>query len=352
MRWVERHTLPAEEATGWWADTRRLTVRTISDALDDRVPGMAAEMAFYVVLSLPPLLLVILGSVGFVVGGLPEADIVEIETSIIGALETFLTPETVQDVLAEPIAQLLREGRRDVLSIGIVLTLWSASRSTNVLIRTVIIAYDLEDHRPVWKRRFLALALTLAGIALAIVILPLLVIGPDVARELFSLVGLAPDITAAWPVVYWGSVVIVGLAALTWVYHVAPGWWTPWRRDLPGAILALVLWVGASVVIRVYVAEFAGFSTDDTFRGLAAPLVLLLWVYASGIAVLLGAELNAEIERLRPAPNGAYASAADRHPEDGADAVGDAGRHQAEDQGPPPRAQEAGAGDEGGGRSE
>ena len=305
--WIRERALPDEGAGGWWAGARRLVVRTVTDTFEDRVPGLAAEMAFYVVLSLPPLLLVVLGSVGFVVGGLPEADVMRIEESIVTALGTFLSPGTVEDVLAEPISQLLREGRSDVLSIGIVLTLWSASRSTNVLVRTVIIAYDLEDHRPVWKRRLLALGLTLAGVALAIVVLPLLVVGPDIARELLSFVGLHPDVRAIWPLLYWGGVVLVALAALAGIYHVAPGWHTPWRRDIPGAVLALVVWIGASAAIRVYTSELAGFSTNEAFTGLAAPLVLLLWVYATGIAVLLGAELNAEIERLWPTPDGPYA---------------------------------------------
>lgn len=366
--WVERRVLPEEGDQGWWPDTRRLVVRTVLDTFDDRVPGLAAEMAFYVVLSLPPLLLVILGSVGFVVGDLPDSDLVRIQESIVSALSTFLSPGTVEDVLEEPIRQLLREGRSDVLSLGIVLTLWSASRSTNVLLRTVIIAYDLEDHRPVWKRRLLALGLTLAGVALAIVVLPTLVIGPDVARELFALVGLAPDVAAVWPVVYWAGVVVVALAALTWTYHVAPAWHTPWRRDLPGAVLALVVWLGASAAIRVYTAELAGFSTNETFAGLAAPLVLLLWIYASGIAVLLGAELNAEIERLWPTPDGPYADdsgnvtsprrrrrwsrSADGHTQARTDDVGDAGGGESQEQGAAPGSEESRAGDQGGGDPE
>jgi membrane protein len=124
--------------------------------------------------------------------------------------------------------------------------------------------------------------------------------------SLLDAAGLSAELIRFWGAVYWGGVLVLGVVALTWLYHVAPGWYTPWRRDLPGAILALVVWLAASWGLRVYTSQFAGFTTDDAFRGLAAPLVVLLWVYVSAIAVLLGAELNAEIERIWPSEEGPY----------------------------------------------
>ena len=156
--------------------------------------------------------------------------------------------------------------------------------------------------------------LLLAALAL---LLPLLVVGPDIAGEVLQLVGIESvgGLARFWPVAYWVVVGGAGLAALTGVYHVAPGWYTPWRRDVPGAVLAMVVWLLASAAIRVYVSQFATFASGDTFRGLAAPLVLLVWVYASGIAVLLGAEVNAEIEALWPTPEGPYDEPQPRHGE-------------------------------------
>ena len=298
--------MPEPGANGWLADSRRLAVRTAVDALDDRVPGLAAEMAFFIVLSLPPLLLAVLGSVGFVVGDLPDADLVRLEDQILGFLSTFLSESTVNEVLATPVEQLLRDGRSDILSIGIVLTLWSASRATNVLLRTLGTAYDLEDRRAGWKRRLLALVMTITGIVVAVVVLPLLVVGPRILASALEAAGLGTGLVRFWSYVYWGGVIILAVVTLTWLYHVAPGWYTPWRRDLPGALLALVVWLLASWALRVYTAELAGFTADEAFRGLAAPLVLLLWVYVSAIAVLLGAELNAELERIWPTEEGPY----------------------------------------------
>jgi membrane protein len=297
---LEERATPDSDARGRLADLWRLAVRTVVDTFEDRVPGMAAEMAFYVVLSLPPLLLAILGSVGFVVGTLAESEIASLEQQILTLARTFLTEETVSDVLAEPVQALLREGRSDILSLGVVLTLWSASRATNVILRILTLAYDLEDPRPGWKRRLLALVITLAGILMAVVVLPILVLGPRVATLVIEAAGLDPGLTRFWSVAYWVGVTMVVLVALTWLYHVAPGWGTAWRRDFPGAVLALLVWLAAGFGLRLYVTRFFGIAGDAAFQGLATLLVLLLWIYLTAIALLLGAELNAEIERMWP----------------------------------------------------
>ncbi len=295
-----QRVMPAEHSTARGATLWRLTLRTGLDSVEDRIFGLAAEMAFFAMLSLPPLLLVVLGSAGFVLDGLDPGQLDQLEQTILDSLSTVLAPSTVQEVLATPIHQVLREGRSDVLSIGIVLTLWSASRAANVLLRTMAIAYDQTDLRPAWRRRIVALGVTLVGVAIAVVGLPLLVIGPRLTAQVIGAMGLDPGLSRAWPVLLWIGVVVVVLVALTWLYQIAPGWHTPWRRDLPGAVLALVLWVLSGVGLRIYTSTFAGFAQGDTFSGLAAPLVLLLWVYLTAIALLLGAELNAEIEKMWP----------------------------------------------------
>lgn len=302
----ERAALPPDDAAGRLPDLRRVAVRTVVDSIDDRVPGLAAEMSFFVIVSLPPLLLVVLGSVGFIVGSLPDAEVTALQDEILSVLGTFLSESTVDEVLGTAVERLLEQGRSDILSIGIVLTIWSASRATNVLLRTLTTAYDLEDRRPAWKRRLLALGITVVGILIAVVVLPFLVVGPRLMATVLEVVGLGSSLLRFWGGVYWGGVILIAVVALAWLYQVAPGWHTPWRRDVPGAVLALATWLLASWGLRIYTADIAGFTADDAFAGLAAPLVLLLWVYVSAIAVLLGAELNAEIERLWPTEEGPY----------------------------------------------
>jgi membrane protein len=198
------------------------------------------------------------------------------------------------------VSNLLTEGRSDVLSLGVALTLWSASRSANVLLRTVVIAYDLEDHRPAWKRRGVALVVTAVGLVMAILLIPLLAIGPGITADILDAVRRDASLAAAWPFLYWGGVVVAIAVGLTWLFHIAPGWHTPWHRDLPGAILAVSIWLASGFGIRVYTSTIGGFAQGDAFAGLAAPLVLLLWVYVTAMGLLLGAEFNAEIEKMRP----------------------------------------------------
>jgi membrane protein len=282
-----------ERISGWARLTWRLGVRTVRDSVDDRVPGLAAEVAFFALLSIPPLLLVGLGVLGFA-ADLAGPDVIEsIETEILDAAAAVLTDETVADVVEPAVDGFLERGRADVLSIGAILALWSGSRAIRVFVRSVSIAYDLEDRRTWWQHQVLGLALTAAGILVAAVLLPLLILGPRfgaaVGGSVFELV---------WGVLWFPAVATVGLSLLTWIYHIVPPWRTAWRRDLPGAVLALTVWALGSFGLRVYALTFV--DADSVYGVFGTPLVALLWIYVTAIALLLGAELNAEIEREFP----------------------------------------------------
>ena len=160
------------------------------DSLDDRLPGLAAEVAFYLLLSLSPLLLVGLGMLGYI-GDLFGPDVVEtIRQGIIDAASAVLTESTIEDIVRPAVDNLLAEGRADILSIGAVLALWSGSRALKVIVQAVTIAYDLEDHRSWWQQRLLGLGLTTAGVLVLAVLLPLLVVGPEAGEVLGDRFGL------------------------------------------------------------------------------------------------------------------------------------------------------------------
>jgi membrane protein len=274
---------------------RLLAVRTMRDSLEDRLPGLAAELAFYAVFSLPPLLLVLLGAAGYLADALEPVTAAEIETQLVDWASTFLSSDTVRDVVEPAIDQFFRGGRADLLSIGIVLSLWSASRAARVVITAVQIAYDLEHvRRPVWRRTVLGVAFTVGGIIAGAFLLPLLVVGPGLGEAIAG-EGL---IANAWRLLYWPVAAVIGLALLTWVYHITPTWKTPWRRDVPGAILALATWLAGSWGLRLYAQT--SIESNNAYGAFAAPLVVLSWVYVTAAAFLLGAELNAEIEKLWP----------------------------------------------------
>ncbi len=278
----------------------KLTVMTIRDSIRDRLPGLAAEVSFYLLLSLPPLLLVGLGALGYV-GDLFGADTVTaIKDQILETASSVLTAETVDDVVRPAVDSLLAQGRADILSIGAVLALWSGSRALKVITEAITIAYDMRDQRTWWQHRLLGLALTVAGVLMLAVLLPLLVIGPEFGGALADEYGLGRAFDLLWAILYFPVVIALGLSLLTWVYHIVPPHSTRWRRDIPGAILAFLVWLGGSYGLRIYATNFV--ESDSAYSYFGTPLVLLLWIYLTAIALLIGAELNSEIEKLHPDP--------------------------------------------------
>ncbi len=272
--------------------------RTVRDSIDDRLPGLAAEVSFYLLLSLPPLLLVGLGAIGYV-GDLFGPDAVEsVRNQIVDAASGVLTEATISDVIEPAVDGLLSQGRADILSIGAILALWSGSRALRVLTQAVTIAYDLEDHRTWWQHRLLGLSLTAAGVVMLAVILPLLIVGPAAGAALADNFGLGDLFDTLWRVFYFPVVISLGLSVLAWVYHFVPPHSTRWRRDVPGAILAFVVWFIGSFGLRVYATNFI--ESDSAYSYFGTPLVLLLWIYLTAVALLVGAEFNAEIEKIWP----------------------------------------------------
>ncbi len=296
---VTDDTQPTEAVAasfGWVRTARILAVRTLRDSLQDRLPGLAAEVSFYLLVALPPLLLVGLGALGYI-GDFFGADAVSaVEQRIIEAASTVLTADTVQDVVEPTVGNLLEQGRADVLSIGAILALWSGSRAIKVIVEAVTIAYDLEDPRSWWQRRLVGMALTLAGVVTLAVLLPLLVVGPEAGAGLADRFGFAEAFETAWSVFYYPVVIVLGLSILAWVYHLVPPHSTPWRRDVPGAVLAFVIWLLGSLGLRIYATEFI--EPNSAYGVLGTPIVVLLWLYVTAVSLLVGAELNAEIEKL------------------------------------------------------
>ena len=280
-----------------WRALPTLAARTIRDSADDRILGLGAEVAFFIILSLAPALLAILGSLGFV-SNLFGGDLAAtVGDQVVDVAGSFLTADTVREFVRPTVEQILREGRADVASIGIVLTLWAASRATGRLIEAVSIAYDQDDHRSIWRRRLLAFGLTLGTMLGVIVVVPILIAGPRVLETLTDPLGISDAIAVAWRFLYWPVMAVLGVALLASFYHVAVPIKTAWRRDIPGATLAVVLWLLGGLALRLYALVAI---SDSTYGPLAAPIVLLLWLFVTALAVLVGAELNAEIEKLWP----------------------------------------------------
>jgi membrane protein len=255
-------------------------------------------VAFYLVLSLPSLLLVVLGLLGYIgdIGGAETA--ADIKDQLLEWAGNVFSDSTIAGTVEPAIDGLLKQGRADVLTIGGLIALWSGSRAARVIVDAVTIAYDLEDHRDFRRKTLVGLWLTVAGILSMTVLIPLLVVGPRFGAALADNFGLESAFETAWAILYWPVVATVGVVLLTWVLHIAPPHSTPWLRDIPGAVLALVVWALGSLGLRIYTTNFL--ESDSAFSLFTAPLAVLLWLYVSAMAVLLGAEMNAEIEKRWP----------------------------------------------------
>jgi membrane protein len=277
----------------------RVLGHTVAKAWQDRILGLSAEASFWQVLSVPPLLIGLLGSLGYLSTFIGAGSVTQIEQQLVSASAQVLTPDVVDSLVAPTLTDILGSGRLDVVSLGFLLSLWAGSSATATFMNTIVIAYDQRDVRGPIRTRLKALWLFIVGMGMAVLTLPLLVLGRGV------LVGLLPSNwqpTAMVLVnaVYWPVVIIGLLLALTSFYHVVLPHRLPWRRHLPGAVLAQAFFLVAALLLRAYVADIL--TTALPYGALAAPIGALLFCFFFGMAVLLGAELNATIQARWPAP--------------------------------------------------
>lgn len=268
----------------------RLTVETIRVCMRWRVTGLAAEAGFFALLSLPPLIFGLLGGVGYLGRWLGPNVTEEVARSVNEYGARFLTDESLSQVILPTLDDALSGGRPDVISIGFLLSLWSGSRCLNVLLDTISIMYGQGGVRGIIKTRLMSLSIYVVSLMFGAVLMPLLVLGPSILRDLLP-VRLAFLMTLYWPLV--GGITVLGFATL---FYVAVPNRVSWTRDVPGAVLTLLIWVAASFLLR----EILGASVGGTsiYGPLAAAIVVLIWLYFLSIGVLIGAAMNAASHRL------------------------------------------------------
>ncbi|WP_369138949.1 YihY/virulence factor BrkB family protein [Modestobacter versicolor] len=270
---------------------------SVAKAWSDRILGLSAEAAFWQILSIPPLLIGLLGSLGYLGAWIGDDSVAEIEERLVSASAEALTPGVVESLVQPTLDDILGSGRLDVVSLGFLLSLWAGSSATATFMNTSVIAYGQRDVRGPIATRLMALWLFIVGLVAAVITLPLLVLG----RE--TLVALMPPdwqdtATLLVNAVYWPLVVVGLVLFLTSFFHVMLPRRIPWHRHLPGAVFAVVFFVVAAVVLRGYVADIL--TTALPYGALAAPIAALLFCFLLGMSLLLGAELNATIEARWP----------------------------------------------------
>jgi membrane protein len=271
----------------------RLVVSTVGTCMRNRVTGLAAEAAFFAVLSLPPLIFALAGSIGYVFAQFSDSQIDEVRETVISLASQALTPQTVDSIIKPTLNSVLDGGRYDVISIGFVLALWSGSRALNVFVDTITIMYGLGGQRGIVSTRALSFVLYVLGMITGVITIPLVVAGPTLVRKWL------PEQVSVLNSLYWPTVLVLGICFLATLYHVSVPVRTAWRYNLPGAVFTMFCWVFGSALLRWVLVGTAKGSTS-IYGPLATPIAVLLWLYLLSIAVLIGAALNAAFDQIWP----------------------------------------------------
>lgn len=283
-----------------WALTKGTTVT----AFNYRITGLAAEAAFWALLSLPPLILGLISSVGHLRGLLGPQMVGQLSDWIIAKSGTFLTQPAVDSVVRPLVDDVVHGEQIGIISVGFLISLWAGSRAMSVYVDTITISYGLDGVRGVIRTRMRSFFLYIVGLFVAVILIPLMIAGPALVRETF------PRTAVLVSMLYWPVLLTLSIFFLSLLYHLSVPVRTAWWRELPGAAVAMVFWICGSVLLRVYLSgTLTGVSVSAS---LAAPIAFMAWLYVTAFAVLVGACLNAEVDRLWPAPGTARARAVAR----------------------------------------
>jgi membrane protein len=277
----------AASRVGWWGVLKR----TIAGFRDDNLADWAAALTYYGVLSLFPALIVVVSLVGL-------SGVSGTETLIDNVRQ--LAPGESRDVLIS-----MLEGMRGTeptagvfAAVGLAVALWSSSKYVAAFIRAINAVYDMPEGRPMWKLAPLRLVLTLAMVLLLGASAVAVAFTGRFAEQSGKVLGLGSVFVAIWGIAKWPGVLLVVMVAIATLYWAAPNVrQAGWRLVSPGSALAIAAWLGASAGFAVYVANFSSY--NQTYGALAAVVIFLMWMWFSNVAILLGAELDAELLRAR-----------------------------------------------------
>ena len=262
-----------------------LIKRTVKEVVDDDCVSIAAQLAYYFALALFPALLFVVALASY----LPY----NVIDDVVAALRPIAPPE-VLEIIRKQLESIVAGEAPSILTIGILGALWSSSGAMTSLVSALNKAYDIPDARPWWKVRLIAVGLTIALAVFVLLSFTLIVAGPDAGRWLAGWLGLSDAFDTAWRYSRWPLIFALATTGVAIVFYYAPDADQDWVWITPGSILTTVLWVLFSMGFRFYVTQVGDYTA--TYGALASAAVLLLWLYFTGLALLIGGELNSEIE--------------------------------------------------------
>lgn len=248
---------------------------------EDRATGLAAEQAYYYMLSLFPLLILLLSILPYL----------QIEPQkAIEFINNFLPSESTE-VLEENIVTIVSERNGGLLTVGILGTIWSASNGMNAFIHAMNIAFDVEETRNFIKARIISIVLTLVLIFAFIVVLVLPVFGSTIINMIEYVVPLSESFESLINLLRWVVALAVLVIVLTTLYRFAPNKQYPFKQVIPGAVSATIIWLAISLGFSFYVSNFGNYSA--TYGSLGGVIILMLWLYLTGLTLVIGGEINA-----------------------------------------------------------
>jgi membrane protein len=269
-----------------WKDLGR---RVWSEMEEDEVFGRAAQLSYYFLLALFPLLIFLTSFIGFVVGS---------GTGMRHSMFNYLgkvMPASAFVLVDTTISEITNASGGGKISFGIVAALWAASSGMGAITQALNVAYDVSETRPWWKQKAVAVGLTVALALLIITALALVLYGGRIADGLAGHFGFGSAFTLTWKVLQWPLLLGFMLTAFGLIYYWAPDLRDQdWKWVTPGSVIAVAAWLIISFGFRVYLHYFDSYS--KSYGSLGAVIVLMLWLYLTGAAVLIGGEINSEIE--------------------------------------------------------
>lgn len=267
-----------------------LLKRTVRDSMADRVAGLAAQLAFYFFLALFPTLLFLVSLLSY----LPAEPTIE---STLTRMESLLPMEVLQ-IIRRHIDEVVAGDRGGLMTFAIAGAIWSSSTAMNAIITALNHAYDIEEFRPWWQTRLTAIALTVALAIFSVAAFALVVGGADLAAWVARRTGAGEMFATIWAIAQWPVALALVVFAVDLVFYFAPNADTRWVWVSPGSLLATGLWLLASLGFKIYVQNFSNYAV--VYGTIGSIIVLMLWFYMSAFALLVGAELNAEIDKALP----------------------------------------------------
>jgi membrane protein len=261
--------------------------RTFYEAFwKDNCLAMAAQLAYYFFFALFPALLFILALASY----FPVVNLID---DLFRTLGGFMPPEALQ-LITEQMIKISGREHTGLLTLGMLLAVSSSSAAMVAIIDTLNKAYDVQEGRPWWKVRLTAILLTVGVATFILVSFALVVIGPTLATGLAESMNLGPVFEWTWKILQWPVLFALASLGIALIYYFAPDVEQEWVWLTPGSIFATTLWLAASLGFKYYVANWGNYT--ETYGLIGAVMILLLWFYISGLVILVGAEMNAEIE--------------------------------------------------------